>query len=44
MSSKTNFWRGLVCLVVIVGSLAIAFTMKPNLGLDLRGGTQITLE
>ncbi|SKB09837.1 protein translocase subunit SecD [Aeromicrobium choanae] len=44
MSSKTNFWRGLICLVVIVGSLAIAFTMKPNLGLDLRGGTQITLE
>jgi SecD/SecF fusion protein len=44
MSSKTNFWRGLVCLVVIVGAAAVALTMSPNLGLDLRGGTQITLE
>lgn len=44
MRSKTNFWRGLICLAVIVGSIAVAFTMKPNLGLDLRGGTQLTLE
>ncbi|GAA3528738.1 protein translocase subunit SecDF [Aeromicrobium flavum] len=44
MSSKTNLWRGLVCLVVILGAAAVALTMSPNLGLDLRGGTQITLE
>ncbi|MCD9153169.1 protein translocase subunit SecD [Aeromicrobium duanguangcaii] len=44
MSSKTNLWRGLICLAVIVGAAAVALTMKPNLGLDLRGGTQITLE
>ncbi|MBC9225353.1 protein translocase subunit SecD [Aeromicrobium sp. 636] len=44
MSSKTNLWRGLICLAVIIGAAAVALTMKPNLGLDLRGGTQITLE
>lgn len=44
MSSKTNFWRGLICLVVILGAAAVALTMKPTLGLDLRGGTQLTLE
>ncbi|MEU2731691.1 protein translocase subunit SecD [Streptomyces griseoviridis] len=36
--------RALLALAVIVGSLAIALTTPVRLGLDLRGGTQITLE
>ncbi|MEU9796638.1 protein translocase subunit SecD [Streptomyces sparsogenes] len=36
--------RALLALAVIAGSLAIALTTPVRLGLDLRGGTQITLE
>ncbi|MFJ4685361.1 protein translocase subunit SecD [Streptomyces sp. NPDC088789] len=36
--------RALFALLVIAGSLAIAFTVPVRLGLDLRGGTQIVLE
>lgn len=41
---RPNMVRGLICLAVIVIAAIVSFTMKPNLGLDLRGGTQITLE
>ncbi|MFS0885629.1 protein translocase subunit SecD [Aeromicrobium sp. 179-A 4D2 NHS] len=41
---RTNLVRGLVCLTVIAIAAIVTFQMKPNLGLDLRGGTQITLE
>ncbi|MEU1259684.1 protein translocase subunit SecD [Streptomyces chartreusis] len=36
--------RALLALTVIAASLAIALTTPVRLGLDLRGGTQITLE
>ncbi|MGW1359074.1 protein translocase subunit SecD [Streptomyces chartreusis] len=36
--------RALLALIVIAASLAIALTTPVRLGLDLRGGTQITLE
>lgn len=39
-----NVVRGLVCVTVIAIAAIVTFSMSPNLGLDLRGGTQITLE
>ncbi len=42
--SRTNLYRGLVSLVVIAIAAIVTFSMSPSLGLDLRGGTQITLE
>lgn len=44
MNPKSNLWRGLICVTVIAIAAIVSFTMSPNLGLDLRGGTQITLE
>ena len=41
---RPNLIRGLVCVAVIAIAAVVTFQMKPNLGLDLRGGTQITLE
>jgi len=41
---RPNLVRGLVCIAVIAIAAVVTFQMKPNLGLDLRGGTQITLE
>ncbi|WP_313409596.1 protein translocase subunit SecD [Aeromicrobium sp.] len=42
--SRPNLVRGLVCVAVIAIAAFVTFTMSPNLGLDLEGGTQITLE
>ncbi|ASO20032.1 SecD/SecF fusion protein [Actinoalloteichus hoggarensis] len=36
--------RGLLSLIVLIASGALLFTTEPRLGLDLEGGTQITLE
>lgn len=42
--NRQLFWRGLLAFVVIAGSLALALTRPPRLGLDLKGGSQIVLE
>lgn len=42
--SRTNLWRGVASVLVIALAGLIAWQMKPSLGLDLQGGTQITLE
>lgn len=44
MNPKTNLWRGLICVLAIAIAGIVSFSMSPNLGLDLRGGTQLTLE
>lgn len=41
MSSR---WRFLLSLLVIVTSIYVVLTRDANLGLDLRGGTQVTLD
>jgi SecD/SecF fusion protein len=37
-------WRLLVAIAILGGAVFMAVTRDPNLGLDLRGGTQIVLE
>lgn len=37
-------WRAVAALAVVAGSATLAFTKPVQLGLDLRGGTQIVLE
>ncbi|HPU14430.1 MAG TPA: hypothetical protein PLQ19_11655, partial [Aeromicrobium sp.] len=42
--SRDNLYRGIASVLVIAIAALVAWQMKPSLGLDLRGGTQITLE
>ncbi|WP_199550326.1 protein translocase subunit SecD [Streptomyces sp. N35] len=42
--SRAPKWRALIALLVVAASLYFALTSTARLGLDLRGGTQITLE
>lgn len=42
--SRARFWRALVTLVILIGSGLLAYTFTPQLGIDLRGGTQFELE
>ncbi|EFQ83820.1 export membrane protein SecD [Aeromicrobium marinum DSM 15272] len=44
MRFTSTTWRALAALAVIAGVLALAFTQPAQLGLDLRGGTQIVFE
>ncbi|NBE98460.1 protein translocase subunit SecD [Nonomuraea sp. KC401] len=41
---RAPFWRAVTALAVIAISSALALTMEPRLGLDLRGGTQLVFE
>ncbi|HEY6739000.1 MAG TPA: protein translocase subunit SecD [Actinopolymorphaceae bacterium] len=43
-SSKAPLARAIFTLVILAGSLYLALSMPVKLGLDLRGGTEITLE
>ncbi len=42
--SRAALLRLILALLILGGSVAIALTAQPRLGLDLRGGTQIVLE
>ena len=42
--SRAALVRLVLALLILGGSIAVAFTNQPRLGLDLRGGTQIVLE
>jgi SecD/SecF fusion protein len=42
--SRAALTRLILALLIVGGSVAIAFNAEPRLGLDLRGGTQIVLE
>lgn len=42
--NRQLLWRGLFAVLVIAGSVALALTREPRLGLDLKGGSQIVLE
>jgi SecD/SecF fusion protein len=42
--SRAALFRLVLALLILGGSVAIALTSEPKLGLDLRGGTQIVLE
>ena len=42
--NRQLFWRGLLALAVVAGSVYLVLTRPPRLGLDLRGGSQIVLE
>ena len=44
MSSRAPLWRAFAAFAVIAVSLLLALTSSANLGLDLKGGTQIVLE
>lgn len=44
MSSRAPLWRALAAFAVVAVSLLFALTSPANLGLDLKGGTQIVLE
>lgn len=44
MFRRPPFWRALITLVVVGGALALAYFRPAQLGLDLRGGTQIVLQ
>ncbi|KQX75585.1 protein translocase subunit SecD [Aeromicrobium sp. Root472D3] len=44
MSSRAPMWRAIAAFAVIAVALLLALTSKANLGLDLKGGTQIVLE
>lgn len=44
VSTRPNLWRALVALIVLGGAIALAVTTDVNLGLDLKGGTQIVLQ
>ncbi len=41
---KSSWWRFLVAVLVLVGAALLTLGSSPKLGLDLSGGTQITLE
>ncbi|CAN5883297.1 protein translocase subunit SecD [soil metagenome] len=42
--NRQLLWRGLFAVLVVAGSVALALTREPRLGLDLKGGSQIVLE
>ena len=42
--SRAALFRLILALLILGGSVAVALTSEPKLGLDLRGGTQIVLE
>ena len=42
--SRAPLVRALIALAIVVGSIYVAVTTPAQLGLDLRGGTQIVLE
>jgi SecD/SecF fusion protein len=44
MPSRAPMWRAIAAFAVVAVSLLLALTSKANLGLDLKGGTQIVLE
>ncbi len=44
MTNRAPLWRALAAFVVLSASLAFAYFQPAQLGLDLRGGTQIVLE
>ncbi|MCL3819030.1 protein translocase subunit SecD [Aeromicrobium wangtongii] len=44
MSSRAPMWRAIAAFAVIAVSLLLALNLKANLGLDLKGGTQIVLQ
>ncbi|MET0928771.1 MAG: protein translocase subunit SecD [Aeromicrobium sp.] len=44
MPSRAPMWRAIAAFAVIAVSLLLALTSSANLGLDLKGGTQIVLE
>ncbi len=44
LMSRAALFRLLLALLILGGSVAVALTSEPKLGLDLRGGTQIVLE
>jgi SecD/SecF fusion protein len=41
---RSSLVRAVLALLVLVGSTYVVLTARPELGLDLRGGTQIVLE
>ncbi len=41
---KSSWWRFIVAVLVLTGAVLLALSSTPKLGLDLSGGTQITLE
>ncbi|ANH39784.1 bifunctional preprotein translocase subunit SecD/SecF [Nocardioides dokdonensis FR1436] len=41
---KSSWWRFIVAVLVLTGAVLLALGSTPKLGLDLSGGTQITLE
>ena len=44
MTNRAPLWRAIASFVVLAGALAFAIFQPAQLGLDLRGGTQIVLE
>lgn len=44
MTNRAPLWRAIASFVVLAGALAFAYFQPAQLGLDLRGGTQIVLE
>ncbi|MET0448328.1 MAG: protein translocase subunit SecD, partial [Aeromicrobium sp.] len=44
MPSRAPVWRAIAAFAVVAVSLLLALTSSANLGLDLKGGTQIVLE
>ncbi len=42
--TKNAWWRLLVAVIIMAGALLISLSATPRLGLDLSGGTQITLQ
>ena len=42
--SRAALWRLILALLILGGSVAIALTSQPRLGLDLNGGSQFVLE
>lgn len=44
MSIKPAGWRAIISAIVLIGAIAFTVFQTPSLGLDLRGGTQITLQ
>jgi SecD/SecF fusion protein len=44
LMSRAALTRLILALLILAGSVAVAVTQDPRLGLDLRGGTQIVLE
>ena len=42
--TKSAWWRLLVAVLIMTGAVLISVSSTPRLGLDLSGGTQITLE